>query len=426
MAFLDDHCFSVGADLMPLPNALDRLKGRLVPVVGIEEVPLGAATGRILAPVSGLMPPRGLVAPRNVPPFDNAALDGYAMAGDNLNPDAETRMKIAGLSRAGIPMEGPLPPGTAAQIFTGAPMPEGSDTVVMFEDTRRDGDAVVFPAGVRTGANVRPAGEDMKAGDEVLAAGRRLRPQDVGVAAATGTARVAVYERLRVALFSTGNELFEPGGDLPPGGIYDINRYLLRGVLEGWGFDVTDHGILPDDPDQIAAALLEMAMDHHVLLSSGGASTSTEDHVVRAARALGTLDFWRMAIKPGRPMAFGQLGRAVYVGLPGNPVAATVCLLRIARPALFRLAGADWLDPVGYPLPAGFSMTKKAGRREFLRATPVRKDDGRLVVERFGRQGSGILTSLSGSAGLVELEEPVTEVREGQSVTFLPYADLLA
>lgn len=413
-----DDCFAIGEDLVPLAEALDRLRSRLQPVVGVEDVSVDEAAGRVLA--------APVLAPRDVPAFDNAAVDGYAFAHTSLNKDSETRLPLFGVVRAGEPMSDPLPPGTAAEIFTGAPIPESADTVVMIEDTRREGHAVIIPYGVKPGANRRRAGEDMKAGAAVLEPGRRLRPQEVGLACAVGAGTLQVHERLRVAVFSSGNELREPGDDLPEGGVFDVNRHMLRAILKGWGFEVSDLGILPDDPARIREALEGAADGHHVLLSSGGASKSTEDHVVRVVGDLGRLDFWRMAIKPGRPMAFGHLGRAAYVGLPGNPVAAAVCLMRIARPALLRLAGVDWVDPVHYPLPAAFAMDKKPGRREFLRGSAVRTGDGLVVAERFARQGSGILTSMVASTGLIELPEEVTEVKPGDLVEFLPYSSLLS
>ncbi len=415
---LSDDCFAIGDALIPLDEALGRLRARLSAVVGVEQISLGEAAGRVLAVE--------VRACRDVPAFDNAAVDGFAFAHRDMAKEGETRLPLYGVARAGAAMSEPLAAGTAAEVFTGAPLPAGADTVVMIEDTRRDGHAVIFPAGVKPGTNVRRAGEDMTAGAVALEPGKRLRPQDLGVIAATGLAKVAVCERLRVAIFSTGNELVEPGEVLEIGGVYDANRPMLRAILQGWGFSVTDLGILPDEPARIRAALEQAAASHHVILSSGGASKSAEDHVVRVVGDLGRLDFWRIAVKPGRPMAFGRLGRAAYVGLPGNPVAAAVCLLRIARPALFTLAGAGWMDPVPYPLPAGFAMTKKPGRREFIRGSAARGKDGRVIAQRFARQGSGILTSLTAGNGLIELPEDLTRVEVGDPVDFIPYSDLLA
>ncbi|RMF10342.1 MAG: molybdopterin molybdenumtransferase MoeA [Alphaproteobacteria bacterium] len=411
-----DDCFAIGEDLMPLDKALGLLRARLAPVVGTETVALREAAGRVLA--------AGLHAPRDVPGFDNAAVDGYAFAHASLDTEGETRLPLYGVARAGAPMTAALPRGTAAEVFTGAPIPEGADTVVMIEDTRREGHAVILPPGVKPGANVRRAGEDIMAGTPVLEAGQRLRPQDLGLAAAVGAPGLEVHERLRVAVFSTGNELAEPGDRLPPGGVHDVNRPMLSAILEGWGFAVSDLGILPDDPARLREVLAAASEQHEVILSSGGASRSTEDHVVRAVGALGRLDFWRIAIKPGRPLAFGRVGGVIFVGLPGNPVAAAVCLMRIARPALFRLAGAVWREPVSYPLPAAFVMTKKPARREFLRGSVIRDNEGRAWVQRFDRQGSGVLTSMVATAGLIELPEALTRIERGDLVDFVPYCEL--
>ncbi len=416
MTRLPADCYDVQEGLLPFPQALEHLRQRVQVVVGEEDVPLSAASGRVLA--------ADVTAPRDVPAFDNAALDGYAVACADLAEGGETVLPIAGYVAAGTAAPAPLVPGHAVEILTGAPVPAGADAVVMSEQTERLGDQVRLPAAVRPGQNIRRAGEDMAAGAVVLGAGQRLRPQDLGLIAATGAARVRVRQSLQVALFSTGNEVVAPGASLPPGAVFDANRPMLAAILSAWGYAVTDFGILPDDPAQVRAHLSEAAGTHHVVVASGGASKSAEDHVVAAVRALGQVHFWRLAIKPGRPVALGQIGEASFVGLPGNPVAAAICLLRIARPVLGALAGRLWLEPCFFPVTAAFAMTKKRGRREFLRG--VLKGSGpALAVKRFVPEGSGILTSLTRSHGLIELAEEVSEVREGDQVDFVPYTELL-
>jgi molybdopterin molybdotransferase len=286
-----------------------------------------------------------------------------------------------------------------------------------------DGDAVVVPPGLKRGANRRRAGEDVHAGDRVLAAGTRLRAEHVALAAACGRDRLAVFRPLRVALFSTGDELREPGVDLPLGAIHDANRYMLLGLLADLGCAVDDLGILPDNATAVRSALREAAANHDVVFTSGGVSTGEEDHVKAAVEAQGRLHFWRLAIKPGRPLALGQMGDAIFIGLPGNPVAVMVCFLRFARPILLRLAGARDTKPMLYRVRADFTHDKRLDRREFVRARLVAGDDGVPVARKFERQGSGLITSLVASDGLVEIGEEITHLARGAMVDFLPFRE---
>jgi molybdopterin molybdotransferase len=303
-------------------------------------------------------------------------------------------------------------------------MPDGADTALMQEDVALDGEAVVIPEGVKRGANRRKAGEDVRAGQVALEPGIRLRPQDVGVAATLGRDRLEVFRPLEVALLSTGDELREPGAPLGPGEAYDANRAILLGLLRGLGCRVSDLGILPDRADAVAEALRQAAAAHDAVITSGGASRGDEDHVVRTLERLGRLHFWQIAVKPGRPLAFGHLGRAVFVGLPGNPVAAVVCFLRFARPLLTALGGGRWPEPHAFLVPADFAMRKKPDRREYLRARLIPGPDGRTWVTRIEREGSGILTSLTEADGLVELAEDQTRVERGDPVEFVPFSEL--
>ncbi len=411
-----DDCFAHAPKRMPAGEALALLERRIRPVVGEEGVPLAAAHGRILAET--------LVSERDVPGFDNVAVDGFAFAHGDLAPDRPTRLRLLdGRAAAGHPFAGRLPEGAALRVLTGAPLPAGADTILMQEDARPEGDAVIIPPGVKRGANRRRAGEDIRRGQVVLEAGRRLRPQDVGVAASLGRARLRVFLPPRVALFSTGDELAEPGAVLAAGATYDANRPILEGLLGGLGCLVTDLGILPDRADAVAAALEQAAAVHDAVITSGGASRGDEDHVVRAVEGLGRLHFWQIAVKPGRPLALGQLGRATFIGLPGNPVAAVICFLRFARPVLTALGGGRWPEPRAFLVPAGFVMKKKPGRREYLRARLVRGADGRLWAEKILREGSGILTSLVEADGLVELAEDSPGVGHGDPVEFVPFSE---
>ena len=414
---LIDDCFAHHPKRLTAAQALELLRTRIRPVVGRENVPLAAAHSRILA--------EQVVSPRDVPGFDNVAVDGFAFAHADLAANGPTRLALMpGRAAAGHPFAGRLVPGAALRVLTGAPMPAGADTALMQEDVELHGDAVVIPAGVKRGANRRRAGEDVRKGQVALQPGIRLRPQDVGVAATFGRAALEVFRPLEVALLSTGDELREAGDRLGPGETYDANRPILFGLLEGLGCRVTDFGILPDRAEAVAQALSKASIECNALITSGGASRGEEDQVVQTVDRLGQLHFWQIAVKPGRPLAFGRLGRAVFVGLPGNPVAAVVCFLRFARPLLIALGGGRWPEPRSFLVPADFVMTKKPERREYLRARLIAGADGRTWVQRIEREGSGILTSLTEADGLVEVAEDTTRVQRGDLVDFVPFSEL--
>ncbi|BAI72183.1 molybdopterin biosynthesis protein [Azospirillum sp. B510] len=424
MVQLDNDCFAFGGPMMAVGPALALLAGRVGPVTATEAVPLAGALGRVLA--------ADLVAPFNVPPHDNAAVDGYAVFFDDLAADGPTVLPVTARVAAGQWLGRPALPGEAVRIFTGAPMPAGMDTVFMQEDCRTgsaagtDGGAtVILPAGIRRGVNRRLAGEDVREGSVVLAAGRRLRPEDIALAASLGHAELTVRCRLRVAVFSTGDELRQPGRELAPGAVYDANRFALIALLTRLGCAVTDLGILPDRLETIRDALAEAAGGHDALITSGGMSAGEEDHVKPAVEANGRLDFWRLAIKPGRPVALGRVRDAVFVGLPGNPVAVVVTFLRIAQPILLRLMGAAAETPRPIPVRAAFGHKKKPGRREFLRGSLTRAADGTLEATKYPRDGAGVLSSLVESEGLIELPEDLARVEAGMTVDFLPFKEFL-
>jgi molybdopterin molybdotransferase len=422
MAQLSDDCFAFGGALTPAADALAQLESAVHPVAETETVGLRAANGRILAET--------IVSERAVPPHDNAAVDGYAVYFEDLDLSGDTRLPCTGRVAAGHPLGRPALPGEAIRVFTGAPMPRGDagsagpDTVLMQEDCRLDGDDVIVPPGIKRGANRRNAGEDVKAGTTILTAGRALRPQDIGLAASVGRTELAVFRRLRVAIFSTGDEVYEPGAALGDGGIYDANRYVIASLAERLGCAVTDMGILPDNLDVIRDALTKASQDHDLLLTSGGMSTGDEDHVKAAVEALGHLHFWRLAIRPGRPIALGQVGRVPFVGLPGNPVAVMVTFLRFARPLILRLGGCSDVEPAHYKVPVDFNYKKKRGRREWLRARLTTRPDGTRAAEKFARDGAGILSSAVFADGLIELPEDLTSLSAGTMVDFLPFNEM--
>ncbi|MFZ1882779.1 MAG: gephyrin-like molybdotransferase Glp [Rhodoplanes sp.] len=422
MAQLSDDCFAFSGPLMPIAEMERLILERVQPVAEIERVGLREAAGRVLA--------SDLAAAIDLPPFDNSAVDGYALRHADLDERTETRLAVVDRIAAGQDAARGIVAGEAIRIFTGAPMPPGADTVVMQEDVRLDGDRVVVPTGLSRGANTRLAGEDIRAGAVMLPAGQRLSPQDVALAAAQGMTELPVRRRVAVALFSTGDEVIEPGQARPPSAIYDANRFLLLALLEKLGARVTDLGILRDDPDTLAAALAAAADGHDLVLTSGGVSTGEADHMRAAVERAGRLVFWRIAIKPGRPVAMGVLpargpiGQAAFVGLPGNPAAVFVTFVRVVRPLLLRLAGATLRPLVALPVRAAFAYRKKKGRREYVRASLRQGTDGVFEAVKFPQDGAGVITSLTQTDGLVELGEDTTSVAPGATVGFLSYADM--
>jgi molybdopterin molybdotransferase len=419
MTQLKADCFAFGGPLMTVDAAIALLDARLDCVAGEEAVALADALGRFAA--------ADVLAPRPVPPHANSAVDGYAVFFDDLSPDGPTRLAVAGRLAAGQ-AAGTVPQrGAALRVFTGAALPPGPDTVVMQEDVElEEGPVVVVPPGLSRGANFRHAGEDVAAGALAIAAGRRLRAQDVGLAASLGLTRIPVRRRLRVGLFSTGDEIVEPGSPASSPLVFDANRFTLAALIGGFGCTVEDLGIVPDRPDAVRRILATAAGRVDVIVSSGGVSTGEEDHVRAAVEAAGgRLDAWRLAIKPGRPVALGQVGGSVFIGLPGNPVAVMVTFLMVARPILLKLAGGRLRPPAGYPVRAGFAWRKKAGRREFLRVHLEPGEDGEPRAIRFPRDGAGILSSLTAADGLAVLPEPTTAVAPGDRVSFIPFEGIL-
>lgn len=410
---LKNDCFALppGVHWTPVDEALERLREAVAPVTEPERLPLEACDGRFLAEPA--------VAVRANPPAANAAVDGYGFAAAGL-PEGERTVILPlaeGRAAAGAPFAGRLAPGMALRILTGAALPEGVDTVVLEEDVTAEAGRIAFRGPLKAGANTRRAGEDVVAGAQALPAGHRLRPQDLALLAAVGVHEPLVRAALRVGVLSTGDEIRPAGTPLPPGAITDANRPMLLALMARWGHAPVDLGHVGDNRDVLAARLDEGARRADVILTSGGASAGDEDHVSRLLREEGRLETWRIAVKPGRPLAMGLWrGRPVF-GLPGNPVAAFVCALVFARPALAVLSGEDWPAPRAYTLPAAFAKSKKPGRREYLRARP-----GPEGVEIFHSEGSGLVGGLSWAEGLVELPDGALDIRPGDPVRYLPFA----
>ncbi|MDR1996192.1 gephyrin-like molybdotransferase Glp [Azonexus sp.] len=402
--------------MLTFEQAFERLLAAAQPVAETRSLPLTATAGRVLA-----APQVSTVAS---PPLDNSAMDGYAVRLADVAV-AGTCLPVSQRIPAGQ-VGSALQPGTAARIFTGAPVPSGADAVVMQERCAARGEEVVVNHVPRPGENIRRAGEDIAAGAEILQAGIRLRPQDIALAASAGLPELPVYRRLRVGVFFTGDELVQPGEPLPPGGIYNSNRYALRALLDGLGCEVRDLGTVPDNLAATREALRKAAADNDLIITSGGVSVGEEDHVKAAVEAEGRLDLWKIAIKPGKPLAFGEInrddgGQAWFVGLPGNPVSAMVTFLVLVRPFMLRLQGVIDVTPRRFPLRAEFDWLRPDARAEFLRGRMT--DDG--GVELFPNQGAGVVTSLCWGDGLVLLQ-PEQTVRCGDAVSFVPFAELLS
>ncbi|MCO5099149.1 MAG: molybdopterin molybdotransferase MoeA [Rhodocyclaceae bacterium] len=400
--------------LLTFDDALQKLLAAARPVAEIEEVESVAAAGRTLA--------RAQASGITVPPLDNSAMDGYAVRVTDI-PAAGMRLPVSQRIPAGS-VGTPLQPGTAARIFTGAPVPEGADAVVMQELCEHAGEGVVLVNHVpRHGENIRRAGEDILAGAGILAAGTRLAPQDIGLAASVGLATLPVFRRLRVAVFFTGDELSLPGEALKPGGIYNSNRYTLHGLLGALGCEVRDLGIVPDSLEATRAALREAAASD-VIITSGGVSVGEEDHIKAAVQAEGALDLWKIAIKPGKPLAFGKVSRgdtaAAFVGLPGNPVSTFITFIMLVRPFLLACQGANVTAPRGLTMRADFDWPKPDRRREFLRV----RINGAGGLELFPNQSSGVLTSCAWADGLAD-NPPGQAVKRGDAVRFIPFSELL-
>lgn len=408
---LRDDCFALppGIDWTPVDQALALLRERLHPVVGTWRCDLREALGLVLAaPVQ---------AERSNPPQPNTAVDGYGFAHASLGAGDAILPLVEGRAAAGLAHAGEVPPGHAIRVLTGAALPKGVDSVVLQEDVTVAGGQIAFRAGIRPGANTRKAGEDIEAGDTALPAGRRLTAPDLALLAAVGHSAVPVYDPLRVAVISTGDELVEPGGAAAPGQIFDANRPMLTGLIRRFGQIPVDLGIIRDNRADLRAALERAAAGADLILTSGGASSGDEDHVSALLNEAGAMTQWRIALKPGRPLALGMWQGVPVFGLPGNPVAALVCTLIFARPAIGALSGAGWHAPQGFEVPAGFTKQKKPGRREYLRAR-IRAGQ----AEVFRSEGSGRISGLSWAEGLVELPDHGHEITPGDRVRYIPYS----
>ncbi len=394
---------------MPVPAAREFIARFLTPVTTIERVHLRAALGRVLA--------AEIISPLDVPAHDNSAMDGYAARFDDLNADGETTLKLAGSAFAGVPFHGALNAGECVRIMTGAVVPHGSDTIVMQEHVKAEDDRITIGSGHRKGQNLRHAGEDLKTGQPVLRRGHLMRPADIGLIASLGVAEVSVLRRLRVAFFSTGDELRSIGTPLEEGQIYDSNRYTLYGMLTRLGCDVIDMGVVRDDPALLEQAFRDAAATADVVITSGGVSVGEADFVKDLLEQLGEVVFWKVAMKPGRPLAYGRIGGAHFFGLPGNPVSVMVTFYQFVREALLKLMGCDPVPPVpSFKAICTTPLRKSPGRTEFQRGILSQGADGNWMVRVTGEQGSGILRSMSEANCFIILPQAQGSVAAGATV----------
>ncbi len=411
-------CFAPTAGLMRHGEAVGLLKERIAPIGRSEAVELAAAGGRVLA--------EEVVAPHDVPRHTNSAVDGYAFSSSAYSASNGTTFPLAGRAAAGHPLKIEPGAGTAVRILTGAVMPDSLDSVAMQENVKVSDDesSVQIPGGSKAGANVRNAGEDVRAGQVLFSSGHILRPQDLAALASIGCGSVTCSRRIRVGIVSSGDEVIRAGDrDLGIGEVYDANAPMLETLVRLTGAEAVDLGIWPDKREEVTNRLAEAANGLDVIITTGGASQSEEDHMSAALEVLGSRHFWRIAVKPGRPMMFGQIGSAIMIGLPGNPVAVFVCFLMYVFPMLRRLSGAEWPEPRRFELPAAFEFAdRKLGRREYWRASLIDGPSG-LMAEKFARDGSGLISGLRAADGLIEVDEDIPAVARGDRIAFIPFSE---
>ncbi len=394
---------------MPVAKAREVISRFLSPVATHERMHIRAALGRVLA--------EDVISPLDVPAHDNSAMDGYAVRHADLKADAKATLRLIGTAFAGVPFAGPLKAGECVRIMTGGVVPQGADTIVMQEHAETNGDQVTVGGGHRPGQHLRRAGEDLKTGQSALQRGQLLRPAEIGLIASLGIPEVMVYRRLRVAFFSTGDELRSVGSALAEGQIYDSNRYTIYGMLERLGCEVIDMGVVRDDPKLLEQAFAEAAAIADVVITSGGVSVGEADFVKDLLNKMGEVVFWKIAMKPGRPLAYGRIGQAHFFGLPGNPVSVMVTFYQFVRDALLKLSGRDPVPALpSFKVPCTSSLKKAPGRTEFQRGILTQDAAGNWSVRVTGEQGSGILRSMSEANCFIILPEAQGNVTTGSLV----------
>lgn len=402
---------------LPVREALKRIDAVVSTVTGFEQIAVRSALGRILA--------QAVISPIDVPSHTNSAMDGYAISSVDLPEEGTRELRMIGTALAGEPFPGVVKPGAAVRIMTGAVLPKGTDTVVMQEHVEREGDTVRIGCGHKPGQNVRQAGEDLARGATALAPGQRLQPAELGMLASLGITEVRVRRRVRVAFFSTGDELRSLGETLAEGEIYDSNRYTLYGMLTRLGVELIDMGVVRDRRDDLQQALAEASESADAVITSGGVSVGEADFVKDILNTLGEVNFWKIAMKPGRPLAFGRVNKAVFFGLPGNPVSVMVTFYQFVQPALRRMMGQTEIQPILFKVPCANRLKKRPGRTEFQRGILERQSDGTLIVRSTGEQGSGILSSMSRANCFIVLPDEWSSVEAGTLVDVQAFEGLV-
>ena len=373
--------------------------------------------GRILS--------KDIVSKLNVPPFDNTAVDGYAFKFSDLNKKKESTLKLNGRIAAGQNFNKKIIKEETARIFTGAKIPEGTDTVIMQEDCNINGNEVILKPGIFKGANIRKKGEDIKFGKKIITKGSKLKAQDIALIASIGIKEIEVYEKLRVGIFTTGNELFEPGTKTSKSGIYDSNRYCLKNLLETINCSVKDYGIKKDNEKLIKNTLKRISNECDLIITTGGMSVGEEDYVRKVVEKNGSLNFWNISIKPGRPVALGNIFKKPFIGLPGNPVSVMITFLKIALPTINKLSGFLSPKESNFIVITDFNFKKKSGRKEFLRVKVSKNSNGAIKIKHYPNTGSGVFTSMVETDGLIELPEGLTYLKKGTKIKFVPYSEIL-
>jgi molybdopterin molybdotransferase len=410
-----NSCDPPQVPLVSYDDALRSLLNKVSATEMVENKPLLEALSRILA--------QSIQSSINVPPADNSAMDGYAINTADIATAGTTKLRVSQRIAAGDTGQ-TLKPGTAARIFTGAPIPSGANAVIIQEHVEAIADTIEFKVRPSEQQNIRPAGNDIKIDDKILDQGCLLRPQALGLAASIGLQSLPVFQKIRVGIFFTGDELVEPGEALAPGKIYDSNRYTLHGMLQKLGCDIVDLGLVGDTLDATKTAMLEATDKADLVVTCGGVSVGEEDHVRIAIEQLGDLHLWRLAIKPGKPLAFGKINQTPFIGLPGNPVSVFATFMLFVSPVIKTLQGRYWQKPTAIPVTAGFDWPKPDSRREFLRARLEQDEDLALVARIYPNQDSGVLTSTAWAQGFVEIAEGAT-VKTGDEVNYLPFSEFL-
>ncbi|MCK9394719.1 MAG: molybdopterin molybdotransferase MoeA [Methylobacter sp.] len=409
-----DLCSQESRPLLTIGDALDRIKTAVHPVSDTEKSALKNALGRVLA--------EPVYSPINIPHDRNAAMDGYAFASCDMADGHAFALSLAGTSWAGRPFQGRMQPGQCIRIFTGAVVPEQADSVIMQEHVQVQDQTIHFPADTRALQNIRKIGEDVKQGACLIATPKKLTAVDLGLLASAGVDQVAVKRQLKIACFSTGDELTALGQPLEPGKIYDSNRAMLGGLLADPGYSIVDFGVIPDDKQLLEDRFIEASKNHDVVITTGGASVGEADYVKEILQSCGEVDFWKIAVKPGKPLAFGKIGSCYFFGLPGNPVAVVVTFQQIVAPALRQLSGAPPAKPLRFTATCTSALKKAAGRQEYQRGILSQDENGEFFVASAGQQGSHILSSMSRSGCYIVLPEECKGVQTGDKVIVEPFS----